>query len=242
MPFLCVAKRKCDFSGVKKMSDVLGLEASLRDVYGKANSRRMRHQGMVPAVIYGVGKDPVSLTLEHNKVIKALENEAFYSQVLELNIAGKTEKVVLKDIQRHVYKPLVLHVDFLRVDAKSKLTMAVPLHFINEDIAHGVKMSNGVVTHQMTEVEVSCLPADLPEYLEIDIEKLELDQTLHLTDIKIPKGVELTALSQGEGHDNAVVGIVAQKQVEEIPTDAPDAPETEVPGEEAADEEASDKK
>lgn len=220
----------------KMMSEVLGLEAKSRDLHGKGHSRRMRHEGQIPAVVYGANQEPKSLMLEHSKVIKALENEAFYSQVLDLSIDGKVEKVVLKDLQRHVYKPVVLHVDFLRVDAKSKLSMTVPLHFMNEDIAAGVKLSNGVVTHQLTEVDIECLPADLPEFIEVDMEKVELDQTLHLSDLKLPKGVELTALLQG--HDNAVAAIVAQKQAEEIPAEAPEAPETEVPG---AEEDSADK-
>jgi len=214
------------------------LVAQSRGDMGKANARRMRReQGRIPGVIYGAKKDSASISLNHNEVVHALENEAFYSHILTLNVDGKAEQVVLKDLQRHPYKPSVLHVDFLRVDSKLKLTMHIPLHFINEETAVGVKMEGGIVGHHLNEVEVSCLPADLPEYIEVDLANVKLDEVLHLTDLKLPKGVELTVLGQAEPNDLAVVSIHTAKAAEEIPTDAPEAPETEV--EQGSAEEAS---
>ncbi len=189
------------------MGDQFEVIAQKREQYGKAHSRRMRHQGQIPAVVYGAGKDSVSLVLDHNHILHALELEAFYSHVLALNIDGKKETVVLKDVQRHTYKPKILHVDFLRVSAKSAITMTVPLHFLNESSAMGVK-DGGVLTHNLSEVEVKCLPKNLPEYIEVDVAKLEKGQAIHLTELVLPKGVELVALSHGEeDHDLAVVSI-----------------------------------
>lgn len=213
------------------MSNVFELKAQARVEHGKAKSRRMRREaGVVPAVVYGAKKEPVSVSLAHNEVVKALENEAFYSHVLTLEIDGKAEKVVLKDLQRHVFKPVILHMDFMRVDAKSKLNMTVPLHFINEEVAKGVKLGGGVITHNMTDVEISCLPADLPEYIEVDMADVEIDQSVHLSDIKLPKGVEIVALAHGADHNYTVAAISAPKAEEEIPEGAPEARETEVPG------------
>ncbi|PIQ43029.1 MAG: 50S ribosomal protein L25/general stress protein Ctc [Gammaproteobacteria bacterium CG11_big_fil_rev_8_21_14_0_20_46_22] len=218
------------------MSELVQLEAQTRDTHGKAQARRMRREdGRVPGVVYGAKKAPVSISLPHNKVVKALEHESFYSQVLDLKIDGNTEKVVLKDLQRHPYKSVILHMDFMRVDANSKLTMTVPLHFINEEAAVGVKQGGGVISHNLTEVEVICLPADLPEYIEVDMAAIGLDQTLHLSDIQLPKGVEIVALTHGDDHDYAVVGISAPRAQEEIPDGAPQAGETEVLGEKSGD-------
>ncbi|MCW9029916.1 MAG: 50S ribosomal protein L25/general stress protein Ctc, partial [Gammaproteobacteria bacterium] len=152
---------------------------------------------------YGAGKDPVSLTLDHKKFLHSLENEAFYSHILTLSIAGKEEQVVLKDLQRHPAKIAVMHADFLRVSAKETLHMLVPLHFINEEKCPGAK-EGGLVTHNINEIEVVCLPANLPEFLVVDVSSLELDHSLHMSDITVPEGVELVELSHGEGHDQPV--------------------------------------
>ena len=209
------------------MSETFELQAQSRSVIGRGASRRLRRlENKVPAVVYGAEKAPLSLTLCHNDVFHALENEAFYSHILTLHIDGKAEKVVLKALQRHPYKPRILHMDFLRVSEKSKLRMHVPLHFIGEDKAPGVK-SAGLVNHYMSDVEVSCLPANLPEFIEIDVSALELNQTLHLSDIKLPKGVELVAhVEAGSEQDHPVVSIHLPRVVEEevIPTEAPVAP------------------
>ena len=183
------------------------LTAEVRSDLGKGASRRLRREGKVPAVLYGGGKDPVSLAMDHDDLFHHLEHEAFYSHILSINVDGRKEKVVLKDLQRHPAKPFLLHADFLRVSEKEKIRMHVPLHFLGEDEAPGVKIGGGMVTHNMTEVEVSCLPKDLPEYLEVDLSTVELEQSVHLSDIAVPEGVELVELSYGKEHDQAVAAI-----------------------------------
>ncbi len=182
------------------------LSAEVRTDLGKGASRRLRHANKVPAIIYGAGKEPMSITLEHHKLANNLENEAFYSHILTIDVDGSSEKAVLKDLQRHPAKPVILHADFLRVSDTEKLKMNVPLHFINEESAPGVK-AGGVLTHNLTEVEIQCLPGNLPEYLEVDMAGVEMEQIIHLTDIKLPEGVELVELSHGEGHDQAIAAI-----------------------------------
>ena len=188
------------------MSESFEVNAVSRSDQGKGASRRLRREGKVPGVIYGAGKDPVAITLEHNELIHQLENEAFYSHILDVKVDGKAEQAILKDMQRHPAKPVVMHVDFLRVDANQKLRVHVPIHFTNEDQAPGVK-EGGIVTHSLTEVDVICLPKDLPEYIEADLSGLELDATYHMSDIKMPEGVELVELAHGEAHDQTVAAI-----------------------------------
>lgn len=191
------------------------LEASVRQDIGKGASRRLRHINKVPAVVYGAGEAAMSLTLDHNKLVHALSHEAFYSHILTLKIDNNSEKVILKDVQRDPAKPRIHHIDFLRIRADQKLHMHIPLHFVGDDQAPGLK-EGGVVYHAMTDIEVSCLPADLPEYLQVDTSKMNLDETLHLSDIKLPKGVELVAFSHGvEGHDLPVVSVHKPRIVEE---------------------------
>ena len=185
------------------MSVSFVVEAELRTDLGKGASRRLRHEEKFPAVVYGAGKDPVSLTLDHKKFLHSLENEAFYSHILTLNIGGKDEQVVLKDLQRHPAKVAVMHADFLRVSANEKLHMNVPLHFINADACPGAA-EGGLITHNMSEVEVACLPKDLPEFLEVDLSTLELDHSLHMSDITTIAGVEIVELAHGEGHDQPI--------------------------------------
>lgn len=204
------------------------LTASSREDQGKGASRRLRRQaGQVPAIVYGGKKAPQSIALPHKDVAHALENEAFYSHIVELVIDGKSEDVILKDVQRHPSKPVLLHLDFLRVSKNQKLTVRVPLHFINESSSKGVKLQGGVVTHNMTELEISCLPADLPEYIEVDLAEVEVDQVVHISDITLPKGVESVELSHGEEHDQPVASIHIPK-VAPVEDEAPEAPETEV--------------
>ncbi|MFC4699698.1 50S ribosomal protein L25/general stress protein Ctc [Glaciecola siphonariae] len=194
------------------MSDaIFNLDASVRTDLGKGASRRLRHEGKVPAILYGAGKEPVALTLEHNKVVQAQEFEAFYSHVLTLNIDGKNVEALVKDMQRHPFKPKVTHIDFQRVVAGEKLHTNVPLHFINEDKAPGIKGDGGYADHAMQELEVTCLPKDLPEYIEVDMAAVEMGQTLHISDLTLPKGVESVELGKGEEHDLAVVTIKAPK-------------------------------
>ena len=192
------------------------LEATVRQDVGKGASRRLRHSDKVPAVIYGAGLDPVSLVIEHNKVLNALSNEAFYSHILTLVIDKKSEQVILKDVQRDPSRPRVHHMDFQRIRADQKLHMHIPLHFVGDEEAPGLA-EGGVVYHAITDVEVVCLPADLPEFLEVDTSKMNLDETLHLSNIKLPQGVELVALSHGVGqrHDLPVVSIHKPRIIEE---------------------------
>ena len=188
------------------------LNAQARTDEGKGASRRLRRlKAKLPAVIYG-GKEPAqSITLELKELTKALENEAFYSHVLTLDVAGKTEQVILKALQRHPSKGVPMHADFLRVNANQRITVRVPLHFTNQDTAIGVKQQGGAVSIIATEVEISTLPGSLPEYLEVDLSAVEVGTTLHLSDIKLPEGVSLVELSHGADHDQAIANIHAVK-------------------------------
>ncbi len=186
------------------MSSEFVVSAEPRNDQGKGASRRLRRTGKVPAILYGAGKTPVPLTLDHNELLKQLDNEAFYSRILTVDLGGSKEQAILKDMQRHPAKPFILHIDFMRVSAGEKIRVNVPLHFTGTDVAPGVKIGGGIVTHAVTEVEINCLPRDLPEYINVDLSELELGQSLHLSDIKLPKGVELL---QGNEHDTAIAAI-----------------------------------
>lgn len=187
-------------------------EAELRNQLGKGASRRLRHAGKVPAVLYG-GGEPVSLLLEHHKVVKSLENEATYSHVLTIRFDGREESAILKAVQRHPAKPIVMHMDFLRVNAADKIRVHVPLHFINQESSVGVKRG-GVVSHSMVDVEVDCFSKDLPEYIEVDLAQLDIGDIVHLSDLKLPAGVEIHALTQGAGHDLPVASVHASRTAE----------------------------
>ncbi|HJP36190.1 MAG: 50S ribosomal protein L25/general stress protein Ctc [Gammaproteobacteria bacterium] len=183
------------------------ITAEARDRKGKGASRRLRRAGYVPAILYGAGKNPVQLQLKHNDVVKRTELEAFYSHILTLNMPDGAESVVLKDMQRHPYKSQIMHMDFLRINENEQLTMRVPLHFINEDVCVGVRTGGGVISHLITELEIVCLPRNLPEYIEIDVAELDLGATLHLSDILVPEGVEIAALIQGGDPAQTVVSV-----------------------------------
>ncbi len=183
------------------------VDAKPRADEGKGASRRLRRTGQFPAVVYGSNKDAQSISLSQNTMLQHVEHEAFFSHILDVNVAGKVEKAILKDMQWHPYKPIIMHMDFLRVDASSVIKVHVPVHCIGGDVAPGVK-AGGIVTHQMTTVEVSCPAGKLPEYLEADVSKLEVGETVHLSDIKLPEGVEILELSHGEGHDQSVASVV----------------------------------
>jgi len=193
------------------MSNVFEFVAENRGLSGKIAARAERRNGNVPAVVYGGKAVPQSIVLDHNEVIKHLEHEAVYSHVLDLKIDGETEKAILKDIQRHPAKPQILHMDFMRVDESQALKVHVPLHFINEDTCLGVK-EGGVVTHSMVDVEISCLPALLPEYIEVDLAEINIGESVHLTDIEFPEGVDVLVLAQ-EGDHNLVVAQVMKTKV-----------------------------
>lgn len=190
---------------------ILVLEAKPRTDMGKGASRRLRRlENNVPAVLYGGEKQPQTLHLAHNKVMKALENESIYSSVFDLNIDGKTEHVILKDLQRHPYKPIIMHMDLQRVSAKDVLVKNVPLHFINEEISKGVK-AGGQINHTMTQVEVRCQVKNLPEFIEVDMSLVGLNDVVHLSDLKLPKGVQLTVSLADGTHNLPVVSIHSPK-------------------------------
>ena len=214
------------------------LNAELREDQGKGASRRLRHAGKVPGVIYGAGKEAVAISVAHNELFHHLEHEAFYSHVLEIKVGKKTEKGILKDLQRHPAKPLLLHFDILRVKAGEKLKTKVPVHFTNEDTCVGVK-AGGVVSHNVTELEIECLPKNLPEYIEVDLANVELGHAVHLSELQLPEGVEL--VNHGEldaAHDQPVASVNEPKKVV-VEDDAPEAP-AEVPVGDEGKEEAGD--
>jgi len=184
------------------MSNDFQLNAMVRNDMGKGASRRLRREAnLVPAIVYGGSQEPQNISITHNELAHALQNEAFYSHIITINVDDSSQEVILKDVQRHPAKPVVLHADFLRVSKTHKLHTKAPLHFINEDICAGVKTGGGLISHSMTELDISCLPADLPEYIEVDVSAVEIGQILHISDIKLPSGVESVALSHGEDHD-----------------------------------------
>ena len=190
------------------------LNAESRTDMGKGASRRLRHAGKVPAIIYGGDQDPEALALSHNELLRNLEHEAFYSHILTINTGDSTTSAILRDLQRHPSKPVILHVDLQRVTADEELRTQVPLHFIGEDISPAVK-AGGLVSREQTEVEVACLPKDLPEFIAVDISKMEVGDTLHLSDLQVPEGVTLLELARGEDHDQSVVTMHAKRAVAE---------------------------
>jgi large subunit ribosomal protein L25 len=203
------------------------LNAEPRTDTGKGASRRLRHAGKIPAIMYGGNKDPEALTLDHNEVIRNLEHEAFYSHILTIRVGGSDTRAVLRDLQRHPSKPFVQHMDLQRVSETEKIRMHVPLHFLGEEGAPGVK-AGGMVSHEIIEVEVECLPKDLPEYIEVDISGMDVGDSLHLSDLKMPQGAVLLELARGEGHDLGVVSIHAKRGTEEVEEEA--APEAAAEG------------
>jgi large subunit ribosomal protein L25 len=184
------------------------LNVQARDLQGKGASRRLRHTNLVPGVIYGGTAAAQSISIRLNELVKSLESEAFYSHVLTLNVDGKSEQVILKALQRHPAKNTPMHADFYRIDATHDITVRVPLHFTNQDTAVGVKQQGGQLSITVSDVEVRTLPANLPEFIEVDLSAAVLDQVLHLSDIKLPKGVKLTQLSHGaDSHDLPIASI-----------------------------------
>ncbi|MCK9282962.1 MAG: 50S ribosomal protein L25/general stress protein Ctc [Rhodocyclaceae bacterium] len=174
------------------------INATTRDTQGTSASRRLRRASRVPGIVYGGTAKPQSIDLDHNELFQALRKEAFYSTVLSLNVAGQKETVLLRDVQRHAYKPVILHVDFLRVDATHKIHQKVPLHFVNADIAPGVKTQGGIVSHVVTEVDVKCLPGDLPAFIEVDLKDLSSGHSIHISQLPLPKGVEVVHHGEGD--------------------------------------------
>jgi large subunit ribosomal protein L25 len=189
------------------MSDKIELTAEPRSDMGKGASRRLRKTGLVPAIIYGGDTDPTSVSLQHNEFVHELENEAIYTQVLAVKVGKTKEEVILRDLQRHPYKNQIMHADFLRIDKKKAIHVTIPLHFVNEDKCHGVKQEGGLLNHLVSEIEIVCLPKDIPEFIEVDVTELKLGESLHLSDIKLPEGVEIVALTHGEDHDTGIAAV-----------------------------------
>jgi large subunit ribosomal protein L25 len=188
------------------------VSAEPRSMQGKSASRRLRRDGKVPAILYGAGKEPVSIQVIHNEMLLRTEHEAFYSHVLTLKMAGGAdEKVVLKAMQRHPVRPVILHVDFLRIDENAEIEMRVPIHFINEATCHAVKNEGGSVSHLMSEIEVLCLPKDLPEYIVVDLAEVKLGATVHLSELQLPEGVRSAVIAHGGDPMMPVVAIHAPK-------------------------------
>jgi len=190
------------------MQDNFEIEAVSRSDQGKGASRRLRREGMVPGIIYGGGREPQMFATKHNVLLRHLDQEAFYSHILTIKVDGENQNVVLKDLQRHPAKPFVTHLDLLRVADSDRIKMNVPLHFLNEDTAPGVK-AGGQVSHTMTDVEIICAARDLPEFIAVDVGAMNVGDIIHLSDLVLPKGATLQAFSSGDSaeHDAAVVSI-----------------------------------
>lgn len=194
-----------------KMLDLLFVAENRTDL-GKGASRRLRRTGNIPAIIYGGTQAPISITLNHNEVLKQFRTDNVYSQILSVQINGKIEMAILRDVQRHPYKPLITHLDFFRVNAKEEIVMSVPLVFENAELCKGVKLQGGQITHLITTIEISCFPKDLPASIAVDLLNLELGATLHLSEIVLPNGVVLVA--PAHGHDEPVVSVIHTRSEE----------------------------
>jgi large subunit ribosomal protein L25 len=193
------------------------LVAEFRETQGKGASRRLRHEGKVPAILYGGHADARTLTLNHQKLLIMLDNERFYSTILSLKVGDQTQAAILKDVQRHPFKNAIVHVDFQRVEESEKIRISIPLHFTGAAVSPGVKSQGGIVSHMRTQTEVSCLPKDLPEFIEVDISGLSLNESIHLSQLKIPAGITLVDLAKD---DAAVVAIHSPRAEEPEPTAA----------------------
>jgi large subunit ribosomal protein L25 len=195
------------------MSEKTTIIAEIREDVGKGASRRLRKNGKVPAVIYGGHRDPVALTLQQQELLHEAENEAFYASVLEIQVEdGRTQQAVVRDMQRHPFKPLIMHIDFMRVSAEEILRMSVPLHFVGEESSPAGKASGVVIQHQVTDVEIEALPKDLPEFLSVDLSQMDAGDVVMLSDILLPEGVTIPALTgAGEHHDMPIANAVHVK-------------------------------
>jgi large subunit ribosomal protein L25 len=227
------------------MAKTLDLVAEFRTDTGKGSSRRLRRAGKVPAIIYGAGREPRALTFDQNALLRAAESESFFSSVLNVQVGENVRPAILKDIQVHPAKRMVLHLDLQRIVADEKIKMMIPIHYLNEETCVGVKVGGGSVAKTRTEVEVSCFPANLPEYLEVDIENVELDQLLHLSDIKMPDSVELTDLIADPPRDEAIVSVhiikvAAEPEEEEGEEAAGEDGEAPAEGEDGSEEKSDD--
>ena len=190
------------------------LQAEQRNAVGRAENKRLRREGYLPAVVYGGAGEAVNIQIEHNAMLRNLEKSGFYSNILDLSLDGKSQKVYLKDLNRHPSKKLILHADFQRVEETVELNIRVPLLLVNEDLCDGVKQGGGTVSRLMTEVEVTCLPKDLPQAIEVDIESLQVGEAIHFSDLSLPDGVKLTALLRGGDESTGVVQVLSPKGLE----------------------------
>ncbi|WP_018993509.1 MULTISPECIES: 50S ribosomal protein L25/general stress protein Ctc [unclassified Thioalkalivibrio] len=190
------------------MSMSFTIEAEKRDEQGSSASRRLRRAGKLPAILYGGENDAQPITLDHNAMVHNLKHDAFYSHILTVKLDGKSEKAILRDVQRHPFKPTIYHVDLLRVSANQPIRVHVPLHFHNEEECKGVKLGGGMVSRMLNDIEVECLPGDLPESIDIDVVEMDVGDTIHISELKLPKGVESVALMHGEDYDYAVVSVL----------------------------------
>lgn len=207
------------------MSDVFTISAQKRELSNKKAVRNLRAEERVPGIVYGNCQDPQPISLLHKEIAKSLSNEAFYTHIITLDLEGKSEKVVLKALQRHPFKPFITHVDFMRIDENQPLTMHVPFHFINEEKAPGVK-AGGQVHKVLVEAEIRCLPKNIPSFIEIDLINLGVEEAIHLSQIQLPEGVEFVALAHGEDHDLSVVSIAKRRGgSDEVETGAPQSAE-----------------
>lgn len=190
------------------MPDLLTIDASQREEVGTSTSRRLRRQqDQVPGVVYGGEEGPVHFMIDYRRIAKVVEDEAFFSQVLSLTLGDRSEQVVLRELQRHPATEKVVHVDFLRVQEDRELQVSIPFHFLNEEACVGVRLNGGMISHNLTEVQVSCLPRDLPEFIEIDLEHLDIGDSVHLSDIELPPGVSFVVLAQGDDRDDQIVNV-----------------------------------
>ena len=196
------------------------VEAEVRTGSGTAASRRARRAGQVPVVVYGGGEDEQYLLVDHNKITHQLEVEAFHSALVQIQVDGDLQRAILRDVQMHPYKAQVLHLDFQRVSRKDSITMTVPFHFVGEDIAPGVKVDAGIMTHSMTNIDVTCLGSDLPEYIEVDVSGLELGGSVHLGEIKLPEGVQLASTIQESDLELSVASVLAPKKATVVEDEA----------------------
>ena len=206
------------------MSDAFEINAEIREDMGKGASRRLRRLAdQVPAILYGGDKAPTPLTLIRKDLEYALENEAFYSHILTIKVGKSKQKAILKDLQRHPARDSVMHADFMRVSDDVSIKVHVPIHYLNEENCYGVKTEAGMIQHSATDIEVQCLPGDMPEYVEVDMLEVKIGDIIHISDIKLPEGVESVALSHGEDYDLAIASVLAPKGISEEEEEALEA-------------------
>ena len=196
------------------MSEQVNLNAENREVEGKSSSRQLRRAGSVPAVIYGGKEEPLRISILEKDIAKASEVPGFATQILNISISGKEQNVIVKEIQRHPATMRVLHADLMRVDPDTKISISVPVRFINEDSCVGVKMHGGVVSHLINDIDITCLASNLPEYLEVDVEAMDIGDSIFLSALNLPEGVEIPSLALGEDRDQAVVSVAEAKILE----------------------------